>query len=468
MTPRAGGSGGTALVRAAAFAAALAGLGTLGACTFSSRVTVKSHELIRPPQAGLVNSYNLQEQYERGSIPEILDYFAAQPASAAESPRAARYLGLALLERGDFANAIIVLERAFGQEGRSSDRAELAWALSQAAYWQGDFGSAARWARAAQRDGRRIPDGWVAFLEALSTEKLLVGPEPGARVALPMIYGRPEIVRVAASLNGHDLEEVVVDSGASLSLLTESLATRAGVQEIPGAVASALGLHAEEFPLKFGLLKSLKLGDVEVRNVPVGILQDGALTFQTSEAGELKFPGVLGVHFLKEFDWRLEFVGKRIYGVRLDPAIRRGGKGQNVFFRRMKPMVRASINQEPWFLFLLDTGSEPTMVTRTGLQRAKYVKFESAYPVTLEGIGQSRVTWGKISNLTVGVDRFMATFQDIVVKEEAEGLQDGIVGNSFLDHFDVELRFSTMTLGLKPAFDRFLQEGAPSTGAPGR
>ena len=140
--------------------------------------------------------------------------------------------------------------------------------------------------------------------------------------------------------------------------------------------------------------------------------------------------------------------------------MRRGSREQNVFFRRLKPMVRASLNQEPWFLFLLDTGSEPTMVTRRGVQKARSFRSEATYPMTLEGIGQSRVSWGKLSKVTIGVEKYMVRFADIVVKEEGDGIEDGVLGSSFLGNFDVAIRFSTMTLKLERPVDRRLREQA--------
>ncbi|HEV8269159.1 MAG TPA: hypothetical protein VGR00_13030, partial [Thermoanaerobaculia bacterium] len=71
-----------------------------------------------------------------------------------------------------------------------------------------------------------------------------------------------------------------------------------------------------------------------------------------------------------------------------------------------------------------------------------------------EGIGNSRVSWGKLSNITVGVDRYMVRFDDIVVKEEGAAVEDGVVGESFLSSFDVEVRFGAMTVTLDRAIDR--------------
>jgi hypothetical protein len=67
------------------------------------------------------------------------------------------------------------------------------------------------------------------------------------------------------------------------------------------------------------------------------------------------------------------------------------------------------------------------------------------------------VSWAKISNVTVGVGAYMVRFKDIVVKEEADGIEDGILGTSFLSSFDVEIRFGAMTLALENPLKRRLR-----------
>lgn len=429
----------------------------LGACTFSRAVSIRSHELLHPLPIGLINGYNLEERLDRGFIPEILEFFEKGGGRGVEQTRAARVLGQALLERGDFRQARTLLERAHAQEGRLSTRADEAWLLSQAAYWEGHFDESARWARIAQSEGRLVPDGWITFLSSGSGQRVYEGPRAGDRLRTSFTFGHPNLMRVPVRVNGAVPEQMVFDTGASISLLTKSAARRVGLEEVPGAEAFAHGLHDVRIPLRFGWAKSLEMGGVTLKNVPFGILDDEALTFQTSTSGTMHFPGVIGVHVLKEYDWRIEYGTRRLLGVRLEPGMRRGSREQNVFFKRLKPMVRASFNQEAWFLFLLDTGSEPTMVTRSGIRRRGRTDLEASYPMTLEGIGKSRVSWGKVSNATVGVDRFMIRFADMVVKEDNLGIEDGIVGSSFLSHFDVELRFSTMRLDLERPFERRLE-----------
>ena len=443
----------------------LAALGAL-ACTFSRDFTILPHRLQKPLPIGLVNSFNAEEQLQRGYIPEVAEFLSSAGGRSLDAVRFDRLSGQVLLERGDFRGAAPRLERALAGTGRGADRAELAWLLSQGAYWDGDFSAAGRWGRVAQREGKLVPDGWLVFLESQSTRVPYGGESAGERLSLPVDFGRPNLLRLAVRVNGHAPEEMVLDSGASLSLLTESAAVRLGVTFVPGATASAKGLHATDLPMRFGWVDALRLGDITLSDVPVGVLADGTLTFETASSGVFRLNGVLGAHFMKEFDWRLAYGDRLVHARRLDRRLVRGSKDQNLFFRRMKPMARASLDGQPWSLFLLDTGSEPSMITRGGLRKTRLFEPEAAYPVTLEGIGKSRVSWTKISNVTVGVGAYMVRFKDIVVKEEADGIEDGILGASFLSPFDVEIRFGAMTLSLENPLTRRLR-AAEAPPAPG-
>jgi hypothetical protein len=273
-----------------------------------------------------------------------------------------------------------------------------------------------------------------------------------------MTLNRPRIPRVVLEINGHPAGDIVFDTGASMSLITEKAAAAAGIRKVPGGETTAHGLHRVEFPLHLAWADKVQIGAITLKDVPFGIVPDDALAFQASSGGDHRFDGVLGAHFLKEFDWRLEYARRQILGVRLDPDLPRGSRDQNILFRRLKPMVRSSFNQRPWLLCLLDTGSEPSMVSRQGLRKMKEQGMGAMYPVTIEGIGKSRVSWGKISKVTLGVDRYMISFADIIVREDSEGIEDGVLGSSFLSNFETEIRFGAMKVSFELPTERALRE----------
>ncbi len=213
--------------------------------------------------------------------------------------------------------------------------------------------------------------------------------------------------------------------------------------------------------MRFGWARTLTLGGLTLRDVPFGILPDGTLSFETSSLGVFNPEGVLGIHFMREFDWRIEPSERRLQAVRILPAVASGDPEQNLFLRRMKPMVRVSFNRRPWSLFLLDTGSEPTMVTPEGLRANQFTSYEPSAPVTLEGIGKTQVSWSKVSDITLGVGRYMVWFKNLVVNEGSDTIGDGIIGMSFLSPFDMEIRFSRMTLVLGRPSDRRSESVSP-------
>jgi predicted aspartyl protease len=425
------------------------------ACTFSRDVRVLPHrlEVSLPPDA--VTALNAGDQLDRGLVPEVLAFLGAGGAHSLPPDRALELLGRARLESGDFAGAEAALTRLVERETRPATRAAALWMLSQAAYWRDDFAGAARYAQETREAGRPVPEGWIAFLRSGGSRSLYAGAAPGDRTPpIPLRLGTPNLPRVRVRVNGRSAGELILDSGAALSLLTESVAKRLGVEPVAEAITAFRGLHEAEVSLRLGWARSVSVGGLTLRDVPFGILPDGTLTFES--AGPVPFapPGVLGAHLMKEFDWRFEFGEGRAQAIRIGPASIRGGPGQNVFFRRMKPMLRVSVNGRPWSLFLLDTGSEATMVTPTGLEANRIGGAEPSAPINLEGIGQGRVSWSKISDVRLGAGTWMVWFRDLVVNEGGTGVGDGIVGMSFLTLFDVELRFSSMTLGLERARSR--------------
>jgi len=449
------------VLRRTRFQSAAAALLLLAACTFSRETAVYPHELLPPTAPDPMGAFNVEEKLRRGMIPEVIAYLTGPGGRSMAPETAARLLAQAKLESADFSSAEVLAERVLALTPRISLRAEMEWIRSQSAYWRGDFGAAARWAEAAREAGRGVPEGWVTFLLSGKARTLYGGATAGERLVLRFRLGRPNLIRLDVQVNGLATKDMILDSGASLSLLTESAARRLGVEPVEGAVAPARGLHEKEIPMRFGWAGSVTLGGLTLRNVPFGILPDGTLSFETASLGVFTPEGVLGVHFMREFDWRIEPSERRLQAIRLPPGVAHGGPDQNLFLRRMKPMVRASFNRQPWSLFLLDTGSEPTMVTPEGLKANRYTSYQPSAPVTLEGIGKAQVSWSKVSDITLGIGRYMVWFKDLVVNEGSDTIGDGIIGMSFLSPFDIELRFSRMTLVLARPADRRFESRAP-------
>ena len=192
----------------------------------------------------------------------------------------------------------------------------------------------------------------------------------------------------------------------------------------------------------------LEVGGFAVKNVPVMMMPDDALLFVTSR-GEFPVPMVLGLHLIKQFRVGLDYGARRMTLSRMD--FRGAGRdpGQNLFVARGRLFARTAINNYGWYEMLLDTGSEPTMLTTSGVLRAKLSASGKYYPRTLYGLGKSQAEWARVDSVTVGVSDYAVKFQSLVVKEDEGALEDGILGNSFLQNFRVLLDFKAMRVALE-------------------
>ncbi len=259
--------------------------------------------------------------------------------------------------------------------------------------------------------------------------------------------GLYDLIRVPISVNGRSIS-AVLDTGASYCIVTRSFATEAGVREISDSDAYGLGLHEKPIPLTFGVVEELSLGGGRLTTVPVMIMPDEALSFVTAR-GPLPISAVIGLHLLKEFSLEIAYAERRVALERLPDSPRAVGPDQNLFFARGKVMARVTVESSPWSLFLLDTGSELTMLTAGGVKRLGVRTATGLYPKRIEGIGNARVSWGKVERLAIGFAGYRFRFRDMVVAETEGAVEDGVLGSSALAHFRVRIDFRRMKLDLE-------------------
>jgi predicted aspartyl protease len=400
---------------------------------------------VRPP-AHL--GFKPEEALARGEYLELEGLFRAMsPAELEGTPGYLAAYGKALLARGDLDAALPLIHKAIGKESRAVRRGELEWALSQAYTFWDEPALALEFAQAARSDGYGLVPGWLNFLEAIRNLPLYAGPAMGESHEGQFSMQGFDLIRVPVTINGTD-SAAIFDTGASFTIVTQSFGKSVGVREIPDSGAFGRGLHSKEFPLTFGVIDRLELVGFALQNVPVMLMPDDALLFETSR-GEFPVPMVLGLHLIKQFQVDLEYAARRVALTRAD--FRGAGRDpeQNLFVARGRLFARASINRYGWYEMLFDTGSEPTMLTSGGVVRAKLSASGKFYPKTLHGLGKSQASWARVDSVTIGLSDYAVRFDNLVVKEDDGALEDGVLGNSFLQNFRVRLDFKAMRASLE-------------------
>lgn len=430
------------------WAAAVLMLGPAAACTVAPAVTVAplpANRVKVPPPPG---AFNAEERFQRGHYLEVQRYLESLPeGELAKSAANLSLYGRVLLARGDFGSAWPVLERARSLETRPVRRAEIEWALSQGAILWDDFATAEEYAASAVRNGYGLVPGFLHFLEALRDVDVYGGVLPGTEGSDEFEMQGFQLIRIPVRVNGND-SAAILDSGAVYTIVTRSFAREVRVRMIPDSRASGRGLHKKEFPVDFGIIDELSFGGLRLAGVPVMVMPDEAMLFETTR-GQFPVPIVLGLHLLKEFRVEVDYAGRSIHWIRADFRVAKRDPDQNLFFRGGRAFARGSIDRNGFYQFLLDTGSEPTLLTSAGAARAGLPPSNRVFPKKVYGLGKTEVEWGIVPEVTIGVAGWAARFQDLAVKDDDSAFEDGILGTTLLEHFRVRLDFARMVLSLE-------------------
>lgn len=399
---------------------------------------------VPPPPGG----FSAEDRYQRGHYLEVQRYYESLPSAQLEKNSVSLALyGKVLLARGDFESAWPVLERARALEPRSRRRAEIEWALSQGAILWNDFASAEDYAASAVRDGYGLVPGFLHFLAGMRDVDVYAGAPIGQTGEADFDMHGFNLIRVPVRVNGID-SAAIVDSGAVYTIVTRSFAREVDVRMIPDSRASGRGLHKKEFPVDFGVIGKLDFAGFSLKDVPVMVMPDEAMLFDTTR-GPFPVPIVLGLHLLKEFTTEIDYRDRKLRWLRADFRAPKRSPDQNLFLRGGRIFARGSIDRNGFYQFLLDTGSEPTLMTTAGTARAGLPQSNRVFPKKVYGLGKTQVEWGILPDVTIGLAGYGARFQDLAVKDDDSALEDGVIGTSLLQHFRVRIDFARMVLTLE-------------------
>ena len=73
----------------------------------------------------------------------------------------------------------------------------------------------------------------------------------------------------------------------------------------------------------------------------------------------------------------------------------------------------------------------------------------AASKVTVHGVGESRAQFRKLSDLTIGLGDHQVRFEDVLLTDDQESENDGILGTDFLERFVVTLDFGRLAARLQ-------------------
>src|ERR1044071_7117186 len=355
-------------------------------------------------------------------------------------------LGEAELACGRFDDARMHLKQALDLHPFRTEAGQIEWSLSQLEYLTNNFADALKWARAATEHGTTVKQWHVQYLESLAgTRGYQFSGERDAR--LPLGLGKPEVPRVNVEIEGKQ-SPAVVDTGAVLSIVADSLAKELGIAPLGEFRGTFFGLLGEPIEVRFGLVKNLRIGTVNVANVPVAIMSDQALKFVVRNKESFAMRFILGANLLKEFRTELDVgKGEAVFHP-LTPDDRKPAIDQNLFHVGFRPFVHGSINHRAWYLFVLDTGSEVTFLNKYLLIKTPVRGAEKLHGAMLQGLGGSKKHGSKIASVEVGVDKWAGKFGELPLYGTEHSQAFGIIGQDLLKKFRVVIDYGAMRVDL--------------------
>jgi hypothetical protein len=429
------------MLRAAVAAGALS---LLSACALYDDVSV-SPLYLKPGDIHRAGG-NINEVVDYGDYPRAIAM--ARQGRAEVTWRELAALGQAEMLSGRLDQARSSLRQAWSMRPPAAESGAIAWNLSQTEYLANQYAAAREWALIADARGFRIRQWHLDYLESMSSIDVYrsVG-EKSSRV--PMNARKPRIPRVTVGVNNVREVEAVIDSGAVLSIVSERFAREAGIEALGKTVGTFYGLVGEPIPVTFGLIRTIRIGKVELLDVPVAIMADSKLSFFVDSERNFQMDFLLGTNLLKEFRLELDYPHSRATFTFLDASARRPASNQNLFLINFRPFVHSTINRKGWFLFLLDTGSEITYLNEVQLAQTSVRNAQRVHGAMLQGLGGSSKSGARLENVRIGLDRWEGHFRHIPLYNTDQTDSFGIIGGNLLHNFRVIIDFGRMRVELE-------------------
>ncbi|HKX26477.1 MAG TPA: aspartyl protease family protein [Blastocatellia bacterium] len=445
------------------------------------------------------------------SFDEAAQVIAAEPTNA----RAHALVGTALLRSGEFRNSIEalytavkfnnrdsiaisglaeveyfenrtrnaydLLKRAINIDPLESDYyVSLARVCSRLEYYKEAADAYQRFLEVAPKtdaERRARIRGLIDFYRYLGTTKIhRVSGKDVSTTTFNLVNHRPF---VKVMINGKGPLQFVIDTGASLSVISDKAAEQLGIKPVAsGGNARAIG-GSGTFPIIYGLLESITIGDARIEAVPVYI-RTVHTTQDTPE--EERADGYIGLSVLSNFVVSLDYqnrtltldrtppppaataprddqpagkpdaepaaVSKTLDGIEIPIRSTAGGLASA---ETLLPSLDRPLN------FIIDTGATVSVISKAVVQRHQLeglkLPGQKFRVIGAAGIEEGAEALGLSALAVSGLKKqnTRALVLDLDAVNETSGFeQHGILGGDYLAHFRVVLDLRRYQFRLTP------------------
>jgi predicted aspartyl protease len=264
-----------------------------------------------------------------------------------------------------------------------------------------------------------------------------------------------EKLLVRARVNNRWTHDLVVDTGAEMTVLSEEGARAAGVYSVSETISAGVG-DVGLRRLKLARLASLEVGTLRVEHVPAMIKDPPLKRVPTGEINAIS-PLALGLSMRVDYANRMLLMSRTlppaVDSASADSATDKPAIEMPLWMHRLAT-VRGLVNGDRPVAFVVDTGGQAISISRTtelGLEQLGRFR-----KIPLRVYGSSG--WDKDAFLLPGVDLAvhdvkMAQASLVVLNLRAPSILlgyevGGILGHKFLSKYTVSLDLDSATMRL--------------------
>src|SRR6267378_2995406 len=253
------------------------------------------------------------------------------------------------------------------------------------------------------------------------------------RKSLNLVFAR-------VMINGRGPYEFAVDTGASQIVLSEKLAGDLGLTPVTSTIMHGVG-GGGKIDTKLYSVKEMTIGDVKIKNVPVGTFND-PLVSQLAD-------GIFSTAVLSDFILTVNYPGNQLEISRKRPAANPASEVLPAWYFSNLLLVPVQVNGQHRGNFIVDTGAVTTVISHN---MAATLGVDEKTPgakidLGIAGVGGFEGVVLRVPNVTFKTAKTSETFPQVVsinLKEMSKMIGTeiaGVIGFDFLDEYKLTLDY---------------------------
>jgi len=253
------------------------------------------------------------------------------------------------------------------------------------------------------------------------------------RKSLNLVFAR-------VMINGTGPYEFAVDTGASQIVLSEKLAGDLGLTPVTSTIMHGVG-GGGKIDTKLYSVKEMTIGDVKIKNVPVGTFND-PLVSQLAD-------GIFSTAVLSDFILTVNYPGNQLEISRKRPAANPASEVLPAWYFSNLLLVPVQVNGQHRGNFIVDTGAVTTVISHN---MAATLGVDEKTPgakidLGIAGVGGFEGVVLRVPNVTFKTAKNSETFPQVVsinLKEMSKMIGTeiaGVIGFDFLDEYKLTLDY---------------------------